>query len=108
MLDTNAAGISNFVNSGQCLTDTFSITNQNRVPLICGTNTGEHVYFDASESCNSVAFQFGQTAIGITAKATRSFDIKVTQIPCNSELMAPEGCAQYFYGTGPAHVSISK
>ena len=26
----------------QCLTDTFSITNQNTVPVICGTNSGFH------------------------------------------------------------------
>ena len=26
----------------QCLTDTFSITNQVSVPVICGTNTGYH------------------------------------------------------------------
>ena len=26
----------------QCLTDKFSITNQNTVPVICGTNTGYH------------------------------------------------------------------
>jgi hypothetical protein len=26
----------------QCLTDTFTVTNQNTLPVICGTNTGEH------------------------------------------------------------------
>ena len=26
----------------RCLTDTFSITNQNTVPVICGTNSGFH------------------------------------------------------------------
>ena len=26
----------------RCATDTFSITNQNTVPLICGTNSGVH------------------------------------------------------------------
>ena len=26
----------------QCLTDTFSITNQQTVPVICGTNSGFH------------------------------------------------------------------
>ena len=26
----------------QCLTDTFSVSNQNTLPLICGTNTGYH------------------------------------------------------------------
>ena len=29
----------------QCLTDTFSITNQENLPVICGINSGYHVYF---------------------------------------------------------------
>jgi len=90
--------------SGQCNTDTFSITNQNTVPRICGTNTGEHVYFEASEDCNHLSFQFGTAAIGISAIASRSFSIKVTQIGCDSELLAPEGCTQYYYGSGASHV----
>ena len=28
--------------TGMCLTDTFAISNQETVPIICGTNTGEH------------------------------------------------------------------
>ena len=28
--------------SGRCLTDTFTIGNQDTVPVICGTNSGEH------------------------------------------------------------------
>ena len=90
--------------SGQCNTDTFSITNQNTVPRICGTNTGEHVYFEASEDCNHLSFQFGTTAVGISAIASRSFSIKVTQIECDSELLAPEGCTQYFFGSGMSMV----
>ena len=29
----------------QCLTDTFTITNQENLPVICGINSGYHVYF---------------------------------------------------------------
>jgi len=83
--------------SGQCLTDTFSVTNQVTMPLICGTNTGEHVYLEASDACNELSFQIGTQALGITAAATRNFNIKVSQISCNSELLAPEGCVQYYY-----------
>jgi len=90
--------------SGQCLTDTFSIGGQDSVPLICGTNSGEHVYYDADDNCNQLAFQFGSTLLGQSAKATRQFDIKISQIDCNSELLAPSGCTQYFTGAGPANV----
>ena len=43
MLNGNwgAAG-SKVAEATQCLTDTFSITNQDTVPVICGTNTGFH------------------------------------------------------------------
>ena len=118
-----AAAANSVTESGQCNTDSFSITNQNTVPRICGTNTGEHVYFEASENCNNLAFQFGTSAIGIAAIASRSFSIKVTQIPCSrflslniflknvdenllhfSELLPPAGCTQYFTGSGPSHV----
>ena len=120
-----AAGLTSVTEAGQCLTDTFSISGQNTVPLICGTNTGEHVYFDAADDCNNLNFQFGQTANGVT-KPTRSFDIRVSQINCkpksslfiknlssllsmflgDSDMLAPSGCTQWFTGAGPAHVSF--
>lgn len=90
--------------SGRCLTDTFTIGNQDTVPVICGTNSGEHVYYDAADNCNDMSFQFGSTLLGQDAKASRQFDIKITQISCTSELLAPNGCTQYFTGAGPAHV----
>merc|ERR1712062_613969 len=68
-----------------------------------GTNSGEHVYFDVSDNCNNLQFQFGQTANGVT-KATRTFDIKVSQINCDSDMLAPSGCTQWYTGAGPAHV----
>jgi hypothetical protein len=46
---------------------------QQHLPSICGTMSGEHVYFDASDSCNNVLFNLGPTAMGVTAIATRSF-----------------------------------
>ena len=79
-----AAGLTTVTEAGQCLTDTFSISGQNTVPLICGTNTGEHVYFDVADDCNNLNFQFGQTANGVT-KPTRSFDIRVSQINCKAK-----------------------
>ena len=86
--------------AGRCLTDTFSISNQRSVPTFCGTNTNAHVYFDASDACNEIAFQFGNNANGVSAAATRSFSIKITQISCFSDLLAPQGCTQYYYGSG--------
>jgi hypothetical protein len=47
------------------------------------------VYFDASDSCNSLDFQLGNNAIGVSAAATRSWSIKVTQYACDYENKAP-------------------
>jgi len=82
----------------RCSTDTFSISHGN-VPTLCGTLTGEHIYFDATQACHELAFSFGQNAIGTTIPTTRAFSIKVTQIPCSSILRAPSGCTQYYYGS---------
>jgi len=83
----------------QCLTDTFSITNQVTVPVICGTNSGYHVYFDASDACNSLDFQLGNVATGVTTAATRSWSIKINQYACDYENLAPPGCTQYHFGS---------
>ena len=63
------------------------------------------VYVEASDSCNELNFQLGASANGLTAVATRSFNIKVSQILCDSELLAPEGCVQYYYGSQMNKVS---
>lgn len=59
----------------QCLEDTFAVSNPGgpSPPVICGTNTGEHMYVDAAEACNTLSFQLS------TATFTRSWAIKVTQ-----------------------------
>ena len=51
--------------ASQCLTDTFSVTNPGgpAPPVICGTNTGKHMYVDSNEACNDLAFLLGTTAV---------------------------------------------
>ena len=77
---------------------------QQHLPSICGTMSGEHVYFDASDSCNNVLFNLGPTAMGVTAIATRSFSIKITQFTCDYTNLAPSGCDQFFFGTTSGYV----
>jgi len=83
----------------QCLTDTFTITNQENLPVICGINSGYHVYFDASENCHDLNFQLGNVANGLTTVATRSWSIKVSQYSCDYENLAPSGCDQWHFGS---------
>ena len=59
-------------------------------------------YFEASDACNYLDFQFANKHLGIppVATFTRSFSIKVTQYSCDYDNLAPAGCDQYFYGSG--------
>jgi len=79
-----------------CATDTFSIGNAPSMPVVCGTLTGEHVYFDASDSCNNLMLNFGQWSNDNTIPTTRQVSIKISQINCASAHRAPPGCTQYF------------
>jgi len=80
-------------NMGQCLTDTFTVTSPGGIapPTICGQNDGQHIYVDASNDCNTLAFQ-------LAGMGTRMWEIKVTQYSCEFSNLAPSGCLQYYYG----------
>merc|ERR1712029_94412 len=80
-------------NMGQCLTDTFTVTAPGGIapPTICGQNDGQHMYIDASNDCNTLAFQ-------LAGMGTRMWEIKVTQYSCEFSNLAPPGCLQYYYG----------
>ena len=56
------------------------------------------VYVDASDACNDLNFLLGDTAATGTTLASRSWSVRVTQYECGSQLLAPPGCTQYFYG----------
>jgi len=77
---------------GDCQIDTFSITGTKNsgTPIICGENTGQHVFVDSDgKACHTINLGIG------TATATRSLDIMVTQYRCGEEAGGPEGCLQY-------------
>lgn len=81
-------------NVGDCLTDTFSITGTSGTPIICGTNTGQHVIVDSNGSqCSLVNLGIGG---GTT---TRALDIMVTQFKCGDDMGGPPGCLQWFTTT---------
>lgn len=65
------------------------------------------MYVDASQSCNNLLFQLGNTPIG-TSAATRSWNIKISQISCLSTTLPPQGCTQYFVGTSGTITSFNQ
>lgn len=87
-----------FSYASNCLTDKFEVTQAPNVPALCGTLTGEHVYFDVSKiECHDLTMSLGSFAQGVTIP-TRSFNIRVTQLDCGFENMPPAGCTQYYFG----------
>jgi hypothetical protein len=80
-----------------CL-DSFVVKGTSGItsPVICGLNTGHHIYVDmgmASEDTAIATFAFA-TAVG----ASRSWEIKVTQVECTAIDRPPPGCLQYHRG----------
>jgi len=91
-----ATGAAQAVNPvSQCMDDQFTVTAPGAPapPVICGTNTGAHMYVEASEACNTLSFQLSGTA-----SVTRSWAIKVTQYSCDFNNLPPAGCTQWFFG----------
>merc|ERR1719412_944093 len=77
-------------------------------PSLCGTATGEHMYVEADvDRCNYLSFQLADAAAasavsatrGLTALATRTWDMTITQIECTSNTLPPTGCTKYFWNT---------
>jgi len=90
-----AAAAGSATRQGNCDTDSFGVTvpGGKSPPLICGTNTGQHMYVPASDTgCNTLNGNIGSASTATTS----AFTIKVTQVECGSKRLAPNGCLQYF------------
>jgi len=78
---------------GDCLIDTFVMTSSGGAssPVICGTNTGQHLIVDNDgQGCSMVNINIGG------GSSTRSYDIAITQYRAGDESGGPMGCLQYF------------
>merc|ERR1712038_1914846 len=78
---------------GTCNTDSFSVTSTSGTnpPVICGTNTGEHLYMDVSGGqCVTLAFSIGS--------GSASWNIQVQTYDSDFDNKAPTGCTQYYFG----------
>lgn len=81
--------------AGTC-TDTFMVGGStSSVPVICGENSGQHMYLDVPSSGitpSDVQLMFNFAA----GTATRSWNIKISLLPCGASYLAPVDCLQYF------------
>ncbi|CAH1961907.1 unnamed protein product [Acanthoscelides obtectus] len=82
--------------TGVCTTDALLITGgAGNVPVICGENTGQHVYADFNGNDNIVM----TITTGASSNLGRNWNFKVTQIACACPTRAPSGCLQFFNST---------
>ena len=82
------------VRKGACYYDKLTVSSPGAQapPVICGYNTGQHMWIPASDQCTSINIDIDT---GITT-TTRKWQIKVSQFECGN-LKAPiEDCLQYF------------
>jgi len=81
---------------GDCIYDSFVVTTPGFAapPVICGYNSGQHMYVPASPRCNQLVFNFD-----LQVNTARLWNIKVSQISSSDGTNPPPGCLQYFTGT---------
>jgi len=95
---TGGAAAGTMDSLGACR-DTFSVvtnTNGGDTPVICGQNDGQHMYIDIGPS-ETASATIGFTFLALAA--TRSWEIKVTQLECGNPMTPPDGCLQYHTGS---------
>ncbi|XP_059097393.1 uncharacterized protein LOC131891762 [Tigriopus californicus] len=93
-IDTN---VTPALKGGVCKdTFTVSVNTGDKIPTICGQNTGQHIYIDIGTQPSDTAdikFSFDG------ADTIRQWEIKVTQLFCNSPgHPTGTGCLQYHTG----------
>ncbi|XP_053688704.1 uncharacterized protein LOC128737946 [Sabethes cyaneus] len=81
---------------GNCITDVLTITGgSSEVPVICGENSGQHVYVNFDD-LNPITIRVATTA---ATSFNRQWNLQLSQIACASQFRAPDGCLQYHFGT---------
>ncbi|CAB4061609.1 unnamed protein product [Lepeophtheirus salmonis] len=85
----------NELNGGACSLDTFVIQGTlGSVPVICGLNTGAHIYLDVNDNAlkSGIELKFQFKGIG-----QRRWRILSSEIECNNPGRARPGCLQYYF-----------
>nr|XP_034829453.1 uncharacterized protein LOC117986689 [Maniola hyperantus] len=78
--------------AGLCEQDQFQVLGQkanNFIPILCGINSGQHVYIEVSDGPLILSIQS-------VTEENRIFSIKITQLTLSDDLAAPTGCLQFF------------
>ncbi|XP_032779172.2 uncharacterized protein LOC116917689 [Daphnia magna] len=79
--------------TGQCITDSFTVSGSaNIVPAICGSNTNQHMYINIGPGTSTVTLSIITSGTAMS----RYWNIRVIQIPENTDYTAPDNCLQWF------------
>ncbi|XP_050737868.1 uncharacterized protein LOC127009124 [Eriocheir sinensis] len=82
---------------GTCTKDFMLLSGGiSNLPKVCGTITGQHMYYDLDPNGGAVKVTVDRAS---TASLTTAWNIKISQIPCDSKYRAPVGCLQYYTET---------
>merc|ERR1711976_219420 len=69
-------------------------------PTLCGDFDGQHIYVENGAKTAQTVLTFDVKGAG------SSWNIKVNQIACDSEMRPPTGCLQYYTGVGGTFKSL--
>ncbi|XP_023330808.1 uncharacterized protein LOC111703166 [Eurytemora carolleeae] len=64
-------------------------------PVICGTNTGQHMYVETGATDGDTV----SLAFSVIGTTNNQWNVRVSQIPCSASYRAPSQCVKYFTGT---------
>ena len=62
-------------------------------PVLCGTNSAQHMIVEARDTCNQLSFSWTSTTT-----TTPEWNIHIMQISCLAQWKPQDGCLQYFTG----------
>lgn len=95
----------NGINMGRCNTDTLTVAvpGYNPPPIVCGYNTGQHMWVPASDDCVTINIDVDTATSG----TTRSWNIKVSQFECGNLRAPEENCLQYHTATSGTIASFN-
>jgi len=83
-------------NNSDCTEDFFGVTGGSAVPKLCGDLTGQHIYVNVDPGGGPIILTMDTSK---TKAMNRDWNIKITQIDCNSPYRAPSGCLQFYNET---------
>ncbi|XP_040564296.1 uncharacterized protein [Lepeophtheirus salmonis] len=83
--------------NGECDKDFLAINNEDKIPRMCGSNTGEHIIIPATSE--SLPIQLAVILdTTVTIQDERVWKIRIHQYECTHPTIAPTGCLQYYVG----------